>query len=94
MSVATEVLRNHQGQADQDGVMVIVSRQAIDETLTEYANLVATVETLQSFIGIMFGRGPDAIIPETVDAPAVGVPIKTGDMMRAATSILETAKAV
>lgn len=93
MSVATEVLWNHQGQADQDGVMVIVSRQAIDETLTEYANLVATVETLQSFIGIMFGRGPDAIIPETVDAP-VGVPIKTGDMMRAATSILETAKAV
>ncbi len=39
MSAATENLRDHQEQADADGTMVKVSRQAIDETLAEYAAL-------------------------------------------------------
>ena len=39
MSAATEQLRTHQEQLDADGIMVGVSRQAIDETLTELDNL-------------------------------------------------------
>lgn len=67
-----------------------MARRAAERAMV--ADLIATVETLQSFIGIMFGQGPDAVIPETVNAP-VGVPIKTGDMMRAAAAILAKAKA-
>ncbi len=36
---AVDVLRDHQQQLDMDGVMVGVSRQAIDEVLTELATL-------------------------------------------------------
>lgn len=36
MSAASENLRNNQKQADMDGCMVQVSRQAVDEVLAEY----------------------------------------------------------
>jgi hypothetical protein len=43
--------------------------------------LVQAVKEFYSFVGVMFGDGPDAIIPETVDTP-LGVPIKIGQIMR------------
>ena len=36
MSAASEQLRSHQEQLDADGIMVGVSRQAVDETLAQY----------------------------------------------------------
>lgn len=39
------------------------------------------LKQLQSFVGVMFGQGPDAVVPETVRAP-IGVDIKLGDIMR------------
>ena len=45
---AVDVLRDHQQQLDMDGVMVGVSRQAIDEVLTELATLRAQNAALQT----------------------------------------------
>lgn len=41
MNAAIEQLKTHQTQLDQDGVMVGVSRQALDEALALTDNLVA-----------------------------------------------------
>jgi len=38
---AIDILRKHQMSIDHDGVVVGVSRQALDEVLTEYDSLVA-----------------------------------------------------
>ncbi len=58
-------------------------RQA-DRILTpeaDKAKLVEAAKELRSLVGIMFGRGPDCIIPETIGTP-LGVPIRIGAMMR------------
>lgn len=85
-----------------DEIDVIVTRgmerdltQAVsilENRLTTADDLIDTVEAMQSFIGIMFGQGPDAIIPETVNAP-IGIPIKVGDLMRSVSAIVARAKA-
>ena len=41
MTPAFDHLKNGQQQADEDGIMVLVSRQAVDEVLSEYAELEA-----------------------------------------------------
>lgn len=46
---------------------------------------------LQAFVGIMLGRGPDAIIPEFVNAP-LGIPVRIGDLMRGVASAITQAK--
>jgi hypothetical protein len=46
------------------------------------------LEQLYAFVGIMFGEGPDAVIPEVVMTP-IGVPVKLGDIMREAHAALE-----
>ena len=55
--------------------------------------LLAACEQLESFIGIMFGRGADAVIPETVTLP-IGVPCKLGDIMRETAAAIAKAKGV
>ena len=50
MSAASENLRNSQEQADFDGTMVRVSRQAIEETLAEYD---AMLEALCTIGGVL-----------------------------------------
>lgn len=49
MSSATDNLRNHQGQADTDGSMVTVSRQAVDDTLSEYDELSGALRFILAF---------------------------------------------
>jgi len=44
MNPAIENLKTNQKQLDADGCMVGVSRQALDETLTLFDNLVAMLE--------------------------------------------------
>lgn len=56
------------------------SLSAADSRLGE---AVSALEQTTAFIGIMCGRGPDAVIPETINSP-IGVPIKIGDIMREA----------
>lgn len=50
-------------------------------------DLLDALEELRSFVAIMVGIGPDAIIPETIDTP-LGVPVKIGAMMRDATATI------
>jgi len=44
-------------------------------------------EEMRAFIGVMCGRGPDSVIPETVSGP-LGVPIKVGAICAAADAAL------
>lgn len=44
-------------------------------------DLLAALQSLQSFVAIMIGRGPDAEIPDTIPTP-LGVPVKIGAIMR------------
>lgn len=47
---AVDVLRDHQHQLDADGVMVGVSRQAIDEVLAERETLLTAVREMRSVL--------------------------------------------
>ena len=49
--------------------------------------VVAALRDLHAFVGVLFGRGPDAIIPETVDTH-LGIQIKIGEIMRRAEAAL------
>jgi hypothetical protein len=46
VSRASENLRDNQEQADMDGCMVKVSRQAIEETLTQHADMLAVLRLI------------------------------------------------
>jgi len=46
MSKASENLRTHQKQLDADGIMVGVSRQAVDETLAQYNLMQSALEKI------------------------------------------------
>lgn len=46
------------------------------------------LESLVAFVGVMFGQGPDATIPRTVQSP-IGVPVKLGEIMDEARAALE-----
>jgi hypothetical protein len=52
--------------------------------------LIAALREAEAFIAIMFGRGPNAEIPETVPTP-LGPPVKLGDIMRSIGAALKTA---
>ena len=75
-SPAFENLRDNQHQADMDGVMVTVSRQAVEEVLTEYTTLAqqnAELETknqtlLDALIHINVRADRGDITPEWVVA--------------------------
>ncbi len=48
---------------------------------------------LRAFVGIMFGEGPHAIIPNTVRTP-LGIPLKIGDLMDRADAVAKATRAV
>lgn len=64
----------------------------IHEALTQREELLAACETALAFVGVMFGKGEDADIPETVVTP-LGIPVKLGDISRAMQDALSKAKA-
>lgn len=51
------------------------------------AELREALEAMRAFVGVMFGAGPDATIPETVPSP-LGIPVKVGAIMRRADAAL------
>lgn len=53
-------------------------------------DLLAALQSLHSFVAVRFGRGPDAVIPETIDTH-IGVPIKIGEIMREAAAAVAKA---
>jgi hypothetical protein len=55
-----------------------------------HAEMLAALEDAEALIGVMFGQGEDAIIPETVTTP-LGVPAALGDIMRSIRSAIEAA---
>lgn len=57
MSAATENMRNNQEQADRDGIMVKVSRQAVDETLAEYDAMLDALKIAENVIERNFPNG-------------------------------------
>lgn len=54
---------------------------------SENKQMRAALEQLHSFVAVMVGRGPDAVIPETIRTP-IGAPVKIGEIMRAAEAAL------
>lgn len=54
--------------------------------------MLSALQDLHAFVAIMVGRGPNAAIPETINAP-LGVPIKIGDIMRNAQSAIRARSA-
>ena len=60
---------------------------ALDARDAQIENLREALSGMQSFVAVMFGQGPDAKIPETVNTP-IGIPIKLGDLMRATSAAL------
>lgn len=55
-------------------------------------DLYETLSGTVAFVSIMHGKGPDAIVPDTVDCP-LGVPIKLGAMVADAQAALAKAQA-
>lgn len=58
--------------------------QDIERQIQQNGELIRLREALSqvnAFVGIMFGDGPDAVIPETVGTP-LGIPVKLGAIMR------------
>lgn len=53
-------------------------------------DLLAALQSLQSFVAVMIGRGPDAEIPDTIPTP-LGVPVKIGAIMRDAAAAIAKA---
>jgi hypothetical protein len=51
------------------------------------ARLRSALGGLHSFVAVMIGRGPDAIIPEVCSSP-LGIPIKIGELMREASALI------
>jgi hypothetical protein len=45
------------------------------------ADLLNALREADAFIGVMFGRGEDGIVPETITLP-LGVPCKLGEIVR------------
>lgn len=50
MSAASENLRNHQEQENMDGSIVKVSRQAVEETLSEYAAILGELKVTTALL--------------------------------------------
>lgn len=46
MSAASDNLKSNQRQLDMDGVEVGVSRQAVEETLEQYADMLAALQSI------------------------------------------------
>jgi len=59
MSKASDNLRDHQQQLDMDGVMVGVSRQAVEEVLAELAKLREALEYISNPIVAMQKEAED-----------------------------------
>jgi hypothetical protein len=55
--------------------------QANARLIAAAPELLAAIQSLHSFVAVMVGRGPDAVIPETITTP-IGVPVKIGEIMR------------
>lgn len=53
--------------------------------------LLETLQSLNAFVGVMVGRGPEATIPDTITTP-LGVPVKIGEIMRDAAAALAKAE--
>jgi hypothetical protein len=43
--------------------------------------VIEALKNVRSFVAVMHGSGPDAIIPETIPTP-LGIPVKIGSVMR------------
>lgn len=53
--------------------------------------LLETLQSLNAFVGVMVGCGPEATIPDTITTP-LGVPVKIGEIMRDAAAALAKAE--
>jgi len=59
----------------------------LDQVIRQRDVLAEALRGYKAFVAVMFGVGPDAVIPETVVTP-LGVPVKLGDICRAGRAAL------
>lgn len=64
MSKALEALKNYE-QADMDGTMVRVSRQAVDEVVAEYSELMEALKECRTDLLITANNAEDAAKRDT-----------------------------
>lgn len=58
---------------------------------SDNADLLAACEELRAFVGVMFGRGDDAVVPQHVASP-LGPSIRLGDIMLQAANAIAKAR--
>lgn len=66
-------------------------KEADARLIASAPELLNTCDELLDFIGIMFGAGPDATIPESINTP-LGIPVKVGRIIRDAKAVAAKAK--
>ena len=79
----TDGLRGMSAARDEARALAADRRERIMRLHKRIAALEEAVSGFRSFVAVMFGRGPDCKIPETITTP-LGVPVKIGDIMAAA----------
>lgn len=80
----------HPSRTDRE--YITAAANALPALIARIERLEKSLEPLVSFVTVMVGRGPDAIIPETINTP-LGVPVKIGEIMRDARAALTPANA-
>jgi hypothetical protein len=60
---------------------------ALESAQAEIARLTTALSEMRAFVGVMYGQGADAVIPETATGP-LGFPIKIGAICRDADAAL------
>ncbi len=71
---------------DARTVAAVISPR-IEAQAAEIARLRELLADLKAFVAVMYGQGPDAIIPEKITTP-LGLPVNIGAIMRDAQAAL------
>lgn len=65
--------------------------ETLDELLNENAALLESLRDLHAAVGVLVGRGPDAVVPDTISTP-LGVALKIGRIMDDAAAAIARAE--
>lgn len=68
-------------QPQADAAFIAAARNELPALLDSHDALLEALEQVEALIGVTFGEGPEANIPETIPT-RLGVPVKLGDIMR------------
>ena len=90
MHIAQAAARLEALERERDAARDAYEKDALPEMVRLRA-LLGEAETAlrdaEAFVGVMHGRGPESVIPETLTTP-LGVPVKIGEIMRDLRAVL------